>query len=201
MDKETYSNFDELDFLPVLNRENYIFETDFLVRKIPEKSSLLQIGSMEGQRAVRLMQVRPDIKMTGMEIEAQLVEKARDKVRAEGVSADFIQADITEPPQPLPGFDYVICLNNTLGFIPEYNKAIQEMRRIGDNVYISVFGELFSDDLAREYFDRVGISLDRIDGDYLFTSIGRLRRFREEDVLNFRPKEIISTPLGYLASI
>lgn len=69
------------------------------------------------------MKVRPDLKFTGIEIEESLVELARKNVISAGLDAEFIHGDITNPPL-LSMYDYVICLNNTLGYIPEQEKAI-----------------------------------------------------------------------------
>ena len=201
MDRVSYSDFDELDNLPALNRENYIFETEFLAEHIPQKSKVLQVGSMDGIRAVRLLRIRLDIDFTGLDIDEDLTAEARRNVQSEKLPAQFVLGDITDPPEGLTNFDLVICLNNTLGFIPDTQKAISEMRRLGRQAYISVFGESFTDDLARQYFGQVGVHVDKITGDRFETSIGTLKRFSRHEINSWAPKNITKTPLGYMALV
>lgn len=198
--KDLYVHFDELDDLPPLNRENYLFETDFLRRELAQDSSVLQVGSMDGMRATRLLHVRPDLKITGLEIEGDLVDKARHNIQSQGFSAKFVVGDITTPPASLSSFDFVICLNNTLGFIPNFQKALHEMRQRGRRVYVSVFGESFTNDLARAYYGGIGITIDEIIGDQFVTEDGPLRRFPRSEVSSWGG-DFTHTPLGYLVTL
>lgn len=149
--KDVYVNCDVLENIPKPNRNNWIKEIDLLRLELPKNARVLQVGSMDGTRAMRLLETRPDLKITGLEIEAPLVELAKQKVAAAGLHADFVHGDITDPPT-LPSFDYVICLNNTLGYISEQEKAVAGIKKLGKVVIISVYGEKFNDYLARAYF-------------------------------------------------
>jgi SAM-dependent methyltransferase len=136
------------------------------------------------------------LKITGLEIEAPLVELAKQKIAAAGLRADFVHGDITVPPT-LPRFDYVICLNNTLGYIPEQEKAIAGMKKLGKVVVISVYGEKFDNDLARAYFESIKLEVDRIENDNLvmkdFTTV---KRYSKKEVESWGGK-ITKTPIGY----
>src|SRR3989338_1132421 len=124
--KDVYVKCDVLENIPKQNRDNWLKEIDLLRRELTPSARVLQVGSMDGTRAIRLLEARPDLKIVGLEIEAPLVELAQQKVADAGLSADFVHGDITDPPT-LDRFDYVICLNNTLGYVPEQAKAIAGM--------------------------------------------------------------------------
>lgn len=194
--KDVYVNCDILENIPKPNRDNWLKETDLLRLKLSKNAHVLQVGSMDGTRAISLLKARPDLKITGLEIEAPLVELAKQKVTAAGFCADFVQGDITDPPN-LPRFDYVICLNNTLGYIPEQEKAIACMKKLGKVVIISVYGEKFDDALARAYFKSIKLKIDRIENDNLimkdFTTV---KRYSKKEV-GFWGGKVTETPIGY----
>lgn len=196
--KDIYVHFDELDDLPHLNRENYLFELDYLQRELPKNSTVLQVGSMDGMRIVRLLDLRPDLQIVGLEIESELVDRARQNIKDRGLHADFVVGDITDPPDTLLRCDVTICLNNTLGFIPDYTGALQKMRAYGVHTYVSVFGESFTDGLAHRYYEGIGISIDKIDGNRFISEMGTFRRFAREEVISWGG-QINQTPLGYLS--
>jgi len=194
---EEYIHCDELGNLPGLNRENYYYEHNLLVQGLPQDAQLLQVGSMDGMRAVRLLAERPDLHFTGLELEEALVELARTNVLEAGATATFVQGDITVPPS-LPRFDYVACLNNTLGYIQNQAAAIKAMKNLGKTVVISVYGENFTDQLAHEYFAKMDTVVERIEGD-TFVMVGgwRVRRYTRADVESWRGA-VTESPLGYM---
>jgi len=194
--KDIYVNCDVLEDIPKPNRDNWLKEIDLLRLELPQNARILQVGSMDGTRAIRLLEARPDLKITGLEIEAPLVELAKQKVAAAGLHADFIHGDITDPPT-LPRFDYAICLNNTLGYISEQEKAIAGMNKLGKVVIISVYGKKFDDDLVRAYFESIKLEIDHIENDNLimkdFTTV---KRYSKKEVDSWGGK-ITETPIGY----
>jgi hypothetical protein len=103
---------------------------------------------------------------------------------ADGFSARIVQGDITDPPE-LGHFDWIVCLNHTLGYIADEGEAIANMRLLGDRLAISVYGERFDDVLAERYFRVIGE-----DGTVV-------RRYTRADVQAWGG-EIVETPLGYL---
>ncbi len=198
--KDVYVNCDVLEDIPQPNRENWLKEIELLKGELPQNARVLQVGSMDGTRVIRLLEARPDLKITGLEIEASLVELAKQKVTEAGLNADFIHGDITSPPA-LSRFDYVICLNNTLGYIPEQEKAIIGMKNMGKVIIISVYGEKFDDDLAHEYFKSIHLEIDRIENNTLimrdFTTV---KRYLKKDVESWGG-QITETPIGYFCVI
>ena len=199
--KENYVRFDELEKLPRLNRENYLFEHQYLVRNIPQGASVIQVGSMDGMRAIRLAADRPDLRIVGLEIESELVELALRNVQAEGLNIEFLVGDIVDPPKTLAPADACICLNNTLGFIRKYNAALASIQSLGTHALVSVFGETFQDELARTYYAGIGMTVSKIDDDKIYTTGGdTLRRFRRQEVRSWG-KILAETPLGYLVAL
>ncbi|MDB5178917.1 MAG: hypothetical protein JWN01_860 [Patescibacteria group bacterium] len=153
--KDIFVKCDELDGLPEPNRENYLRELELLQAELPRGSRVLQVGSMDGMRIIRLLQIRPDLQLTGLEIVPELVDAARGNISGAHLEAGIVCGDITDPPR-LGRFDYVICLNHTLGYIPDQEKALAEMRKLGEKVVVSVYGEKFDDELARAQVDAWG---------------------------------------------
>jgi SAM-dependent methyltransferase len=199
--KDIFINCDDLDRLPLLNRQNYEFEHELLVNKLPKHASVLQVGSMDGRRAIRLLEVRPDLKFTGLEIEEPLIDLARANVKNAGVNATFVAGDITAPLADLSNFDFVICLNNTLGYISEERQARDNMKRLGRQVFVSVFGEAFTDTLAHEYFASMGLMIKRIENDrFMLAEFNEVRRYTKSQVQDWG-QIVTRTPLGYLCLI
>lgn len=198
--RDIYVHFDELDGLPSPNRRNYLFELDYFAEMLPENSSVLQVGSMDGARILRFLQRRPDLVFTGLEIEDDLVVLARENARKAGRDIRFVVGDITRPPADVREHDYVLCLNNTLGFIAERDTALDRMRDLG-RTYVSVYGEDFDDSLAREYYAAIGIDVDAIAGDeFELRGVGVIRRFSRAEAESWGQK-IVRTPIGYLVEL
>jgi SAM-dependent methyltransferase len=197
---DVYVQCDDLDNIPPPMRENYLYETQLLSEKLPKGSSVLQVGSMDGERAIRLLKVRPDLKISGLEIEASLVELARQKIAQAGVRMENILGDITNPPN-LPQFDYVVCLNNTLGYIPEQQEALAGMGKLGKKVVVSVYGEKFTNDLAKQYFRSIGLSVDSIQGDnFIMKDFTTVKRYDTETVQSWGGNTT-ETPVGYFCEL
>lgn len=201
MPQDSYVRFDELDGLPMPNRDNYVFELDYFAFRLPKRDRVLQVGSMDGVRILRLLGRRPDLAITGLEIDPDLVNLSNRHVRDSGREAAFITADITAPPANLGYFDSALCLNNTLGFIPDYPAALQNMRNHAGKTYVSVFGEKFDDRLAIEYFGSVGLEVDATDTDtFMVRHVGPVRRFRHDEAASWGTI-LTATPLGYLIAV
>ena len=63
--KDIYVNCDVLEDIPKPNRDNWLKEIDLLRLDLAQNTSVLQVGSMDGTRAMRLLETRPDLKITG----------------------------------------------------------------------------------------------------------------------------------------
>jgi SAM-dependent methyltransferase len=155
-------NFDDLNHIPPLASQNYMDEHDWLVGNLPQGARVLQVGSYDGQRILRLLAARPDLDITGLEIDEEFVTLAQNLLAGNTPPAAITQGDILSPPKDLGGFDYVLCLNNTLGYVAEPERALANMKRLGKIVVVSVFCEEF-DAIAAEYRTKTGSSARRFD--------------------------------------
>ena len=197
---ENLIHCDELDRLPEAHRANYLAELEILSRELPIGAAALQVGSMDGERIIRLLTLRPGLRLTGLEIEPELVDLARANIATAGLIAEVVVGDVTKPPK-LPRFDTVLCLNNTLGYIKDPERAIAEMRRLGTTVGISVYGEAFDDALALAYFSSLGLSIDGINDNVVsIADFGLIRRFTQSDVASWGGS-VRETPIGYFATM
>jgi SAM-dependent methyltransferase len=139
---------DALEKIPQLYRDSYNLETEFVLSLFALNATVLQIGSMDGARIMWLLEKRPDVQITGLEIDEEVVKISKENFKNKAI---ILLGDITNPPH-LGTFDYVICLNNTSRYIKDYEKEIQEMKKLGKMAIISVYAEKFTDDRAKEYF-------------------------------------------------
>lgn len=194
--ENVYTKCDELENLPPQNRENWLYEIELLRKEIPLNASVLQVGCMDGTRILKLLRERPDLHITGLEIEPVFIPIAQAKIAHAKLKATFLPGDITAPP-PLPVFDYVVCLNNTLGYILDEEKAMSEMRKLGKKVIISIYGEKFTDDLACTYFKTINLNVDKIENNrFYIKNFSSVKRYTKKEVENWGGK-IIETPVGY----
>ena len=198
--EKVYIRCDDLDAIPLLMKDNYLFETEQISKILSPRSTVLQIGSMDGERAIRLQKVRPDLKISGLEIEKSLVEIAKQKIARISFNIKPILGDITNPPK-LAKFDYVICLNNTLGYIPNQQKSLDGMISLGNEIIVSVYGEKFTNSLAKEYFDSLGLSIKQIkNNEFIMEDFSTVKRYTGSQVKNWA-SEVINTPVGYFCII
>lgn len=144
---DSYLNCENFNTLPSIFREVYDLETDLICKLIKRKSNVLQVGPMDGHRMILIQDKRPDLQITSLEIDENFVKIANDKLTGRGIKWRVIQGDITKPSE-LEKFDWVICLNNTLGWVDNDKLAIENMKQLAPNVIISVFTDKFSDELA-----------------------------------------------------
>ena len=197
VDKENFLNCDVLENLPTLHAENYNFETEYLIQVLPAKAKVLQVGSMDGTRLLRLFEKRPDLILTGLEIEPALVVASRSLLKHHKVAATIIEGDITQPPA-LGQFDYVICLNHTSGYIPNQHQALAGMKKLGKHVIVSVYGENWTPELAQEYFTTLGLAIMNTTPTQFTLSDGStIHRYTRKEIDAWGGKAR-ATPLGYL---
>ena len=200
---DVYIHCDKLNHLPALNRENWLWESAWLCEHVKPNATVLQVGSCEGSRLMDLTQKRPDLSFTGLEIDPALHTMALKRFEGTKAHAKSVLGDITknESIDPLGHFDYAICLNNTLGYIPNEVTTIANMKYAADTAIISVYGEQFTDELAREYFASLTLTVENIIDDVIHVKdFGTIRRYRREDVKLWNGK-IVETPLGYLCAM
>ena len=198
--KEVYIQCDELDDIPIPNKDNWLKEIELMAKVIKSKAKVLQVGCMNGIRIMALLAKRPDLNITGLDFDQELIDFAKDNFRKFEIKAKLIFADITKPPK-MEKFDYVTCLNNTLGYIPKEKEAIENMKELGNTIILSVYGEKFTDDLAKEYFKAIKLELLSIDNNIFHTKeFTDVRRYTRNEVETWGG-QIMETPIGYFCVI
>lgn len=80
---EIYVHCDQLEKLPALNRENWLWESTWLIENLKSNARVLQVGSCEGSRLIDLTQKRPDVSFTSLEIDPQLHAMALEQCSEE----------------------------------------------------------------------------------------------------------------------
>lgn len=197
---EVYIKCDELDNIPKPNKDNWLCEIELLTKELGLNARVLQVGCMDATRIIALLKARPDLKITGLDIEEDMIESSRKNLKKVGLKAELIHGDITKP-LSVSGFDYVICLNNTLGYIPEQEKALENMKELGRTVILSVYGEKFTNELAQEYFKSINLEIERIENNLFHAKeFSSIKRYSKEEVENWNGR-IIETPIGYFCII
>lgn len=193
-----YTHCDELGLLPAKNRENWMFESARITELLPQNATVLQVGCANGSRLIDLQKKRSDVHFLGIDIEEGLLSDARSSIEKEKMNIETRLCDITSPEQcaELGKFDAVLCLNNTLGYIPDEQAALRLMRSLGTQTIVSVYGPSFTDGLAKEYFTHLGLDIDRIEGDrFFFKDFSSVKRYTKREVEQWKGK-IEETPIG-----
>jgi SAM-dependent methyltransferase len=194
---------------PLLSVANYAYEERAVPLQLHGVKRGLQVGCMNGTRVVRFSQAAPHAHIDGLEISEASVTIARQNVVEAGLGSTIFLGDITEPPDELQlnYYDLVYSLNNTLGYIPDAQKALDNMRALSTGkVVLSLFSdERFSNDTALAYFASMEIDPSSvvIENDTFYLpgtndSHYAVRRFNREEVLDWG-SEIKETPLGFYA--
>ncbi len=94
---------------------------------VPPGSRLLDVGCGSGQLAV--IAARNGADATGIDIAENLVERARERARVEGLSARFYEGDAEELPFADGSFDVVTSLIGAM-FAPRPELAARELLRV-----------------------------------------------------------------------
>lgn len=188
MSTDFYLNCDELDLIPAINKANWLFELDYICTRLPQGAKVLQVGCMNGVRIMEILKKRSDLQFTGLDIEKKFLDIAKDNFEKAGFVVDLIEADITKFDSK-EKYDYTICLNNTLGYIPDTDKAIEKMKKSAKVVIVSVYGERFNTKAAQEYFDSIGLK-----------NFEDVKCFTKGEVSSWAGK-ITESPLGYICEI
>jgi SAM-dependent methyltransferase len=101
---------------------------DFYERlNVAPGSQLLDVGCGSGQLA--LIAARDGVEVTGVDIATNLVERARDRAKAEGLQARFEEADAEALPFEDASFDVVTSLIGAM-FAPRPDQVANELLRV-----------------------------------------------------------------------
>ena len=94
---------------------------------VPPGAQLLDVSCGSGQLA--LIAAREGVRVTGVDIAENLIERAKARASAEGLNAQFQVADAEELPFPEASFDVVVSLIGAM-FAPRPNQVARELLRV-----------------------------------------------------------------------
>lgn len=94
---------------------------------IPSGTKVLDVGCGAGQTALPM--ARKGIRVRGLDIADNLVEVARQRAQAEGLSVEFDQGDAEELPYDDASYDVVFSLIGAM-FAPHPQKVADELARV-----------------------------------------------------------------------
>src|SRR5947208_12183477 len=83
-------------------------EMAFVLSKIRSSDDILDMGCGTGRFTIPLAQIAR--KVTGLDVSAAMIAKAREKAEEVGLSIDFREADMESMPFSDNSFDTVVCM-------------------------------------------------------------------------------------------
>jgi ubiquinone/menaquinone biosynthesis C-methylase UbiE len=95
--------------------------------RVSPGSTLLDVGCGAGQIAIPA--ARAGVKVTGVDIATNSLEQARERARAEGLTAQFDEGDAEALPYPDASFDTVVSLVGAM-FAPRPERVAAEVVRV-----------------------------------------------------------------------
>lgn len=191
---DIFEKGDLIDNLPPLARRNWLRECELVLDEINPRQTILQAGCTSGGRIIALKEKMPDINIAGLDFDPELIARAKARLP----DTRFILANI-ETPNLTEKFDVVLCLDNMLGYLKNESKAIAEMKALAkEKLVVSVYGEKFSDQLAQDYFKSIDTTVERIEGNVIFTKDLRMKRYTRKEIFGLLGNcKLTETPLGY----
>lgn len=94
--------------------------------QIPPGSRMLDVGCGAGQTAIPA--ARAGVQVTGIDIATNLIEQARARASAEGLTVQFDEGDAEQLPYPDASFDVVVSLIGAM-FAPRPERVAAELIR------------------------------------------------------------------------
>jgi ubiquinone/menaquinone biosynthesis C-methylase UbiE len=94
---------------------------------IPPGRRMLDVACGAGQ--ISIPAARAGVRVTGVDIAAHLIEQARRRAVAEGLSAQFDEGDAAQLPYPDASFDAVVSMLGVM-FAPEPDEVAAELIRV-----------------------------------------------------------------------
>jgi ubiquinone/menaquinone biosynthesis C-methylase UbiE len=158
--QETASNYDNIRFVRIC--AGRLVD----LAQLQPGESILDVATGTGHLALAAAQaVGPSGKVTGLDLTREMLEQAKRKAEAKGVTnAEWREGDAERPPFPDATFDAVICASGIF-FLPNQLAALREWRRVlkpGGQVLFSTFGKdnnQYLGDLAKQWQGRYGLTV------------------------------------------
>jgi SAM-dependent methyltransferase len=130
--------------------------------------NVLDLACGPGRHSIVL--ARKGHKVTGVEISAYLVEKARERAKAENVEVEFVQQDMRDFRRP-ETFDLVLSMYHSFGYFDDKADDLKVLRNIhdslvpGGSIVMDIFGkELIARDFEAISGDAGALGLNTLGG-------------------------------------
>lgn len=171
---------------------------------------ILDVGFGKGRYLIPLSALE-NVNIVGIDYSLLMQLLTLRIAQLNSLRVDAREGDATNLKFPNNNFDVTICMYSTLGNIPDYKKALQEMARVTrDYIYLSVYSEE-SVDSKLEVYESMGLEVESASKGVIITKEGLISKQYSKDSLSkiirdsigLTPhiEEIGSLPMGYLAII
>jgi SAM-dependent methyltransferase len=114
--------------------KNTLHEVDFLLEElqVPPGARILDVGCGTGRHSIEL--ARRGYRVTGLDLSAEMLARARAKAQAAGVHVDWVRGDATKFSIDAP-FDAAICLcEGAFGLLGSSDDAVEHPLAILSNI-------------------------------------------------------------------
>jgi SAM-dependent methyltransferase len=95
---------------------------------LPEGARVLDVGCGTGEFAAKLLAIRPDLTLHGIDVDPAHLDKARHNLAFAGGRADFAVGDAFHLGEVDGGFDLVVC-RHVVQAVPEVPRLLAELVR------------------------------------------------------------------------
>ena len=100
-----------------------------VLRDLPREASVLDVGCGGGHIALALAESRPDISMTGLDLNEGQVARATRRAEQRGLDVTFVQGDALDMPFADRSFDAVYSVASIKHW-PDQAQGLSECRRV-----------------------------------------------------------------------
>lgn len=97
--------------------------------RIPNGARVLDLGCGTGEISQRLLELLPEARLTGVDLEEGHLQRARTRCAGLGDRARFQTADALALPFPAASFDLVVC-RHVLQAVPDARRVTAEIQRV-----------------------------------------------------------------------
>lgn len=153
---EKYNSAEEVEFHSQLISEGLEeWERNIIERYMKPEAKLLDVGCGAGREAIAL--VKMGFEVMGIDISPNMVAKATENAKKEGLNINFKVQSVTDIDCPAKYFDYVLFSREIYSYIPTKKLRIETLRKIRDILKpdgILLFSAYYKD---RRLFSRLNI--------------------------------------------
>ena len=140
------------------NRNNDCVEetdADLILRALPAKGSVLEVGAGIGTLAIRL--AKEGFTVTGVDVSAEALRRAQEAALRENVMVTWREGFAESLPFGDKSFDYITCCH-TLEHVKDLKKATMEFKRIARKRIIVLTPKqkfrLYAENYHTQFFER-----------------------------------------------